>query len=470
MTEQATVDRLSSRDASLLYLGGSGPGCSASLGIIERGQSEPLTYREFCRVVEDRLVLVPRYRQKARPMPVGLARPVWVDDAGFDIRQHVRRVTVPPPGTPDQLYELVARLSARRLDPRRPLWQLYLIDGLADVHTGILCKTHSALIDGAAVDLMQVLYDPARTPRRVPARKWRPGPEPTDLTLVADALGELVRRPETLWHGLRHSGRTLSTVAGAVTDLLTAASTAVGTAARPAPPSPLNRTTGAQRRFAGLVTDLSDYRAVRSAYQVSVTDVILATVAGGLRDWLMMRGELLDAASVVRTMVPLGVRKGLDDRAVGEGDTRVSGALIDLPVGEANPVVRLHQTAYALHARRQSGHFVRADRLIALSGFAPPTLHALGSKAAGRFSRRLYNLVVSNVPGPQSALYLAGRRLAEAYPVVPLSEHQALAIGVTSYDGGVYYGLNADRESMPDLDVLADLISESLAELVETVK
>jgi WS/DGAT/MGAT family acyltransferase len=296
---------------------------------------------------------------------------------------------------------------------------------------------------------------------------WRPAAEPTPFALASGAIGDLLRRPQrlldTAYQGLSGAGRAWGAVAGAAGDVLAA----VRTAARPAPPSPLNVPIGDQRRFTTLDTDLSAYRAVRRTRDVSITDVVLAAVTGGLRSWLMVHGGALDRGRVLRAMVPVSVRAGLDDQAIGTGATRVSAVLVDLPVGEPNPMVRLHQIGYALYSRRQSGHFVRADRMVALSGFAPPTLHALGVKAVSRFSRRLHNLVVSNVPGPQEPLYLAGARLTRTYPVVPLLPGQALAVGVTSYHGGVYYGLNADRTVVSDLDVMADLIAESLAELVE---
>lgn len=459
--------RLSPLDASFLYLD-DGPRYVAHLGLVEPTADGPLTYQRLTDLVEQRLRLVPRYRQRVRRVPGGLARPVWVDDARFDLAHHVRRAELPRPGTMEQLQELVARVGTRRLDHRRPMWDLHLIEGLADGRTAILSRSHEAMIDGAAVDLMQVLYDDRPGTRRVSAERWRPGPEPADLMLLADAIADLVRRPNELLHTVRtrlwDAGRALSAVAGAATDLLAAARTA----ARPAPASRLNPTTGQHRRFTTLATDLTDYRTVRDAYQVSVTDVVLAGVAGALRAWVMMHGDVLERTSVVRAMVPVSVRAGVDDAAVGSGDNRVSAVLVDLPIGEPNPVMRLHQVSHGLGTGRNAGHFVRADRMIALSGFAPPTLHALGVKAASRFSRRLYNLVVSNVPGPQEPLYLAGARLADSYPVVPLGQGQALAVGVTSYHGRVFYGLNADRDGVSDVDVLADLIEESLAELVET--
>ena len=460
------MDQLSQLDASLLYLNDTVPGHLANLALFRTPTRGSLRYQDLCRIVERGLSQVPRYRQKVKRVPGGLGGPVWVDDSGFEVTRHVRRSQLPAPGTMEQLEELVARICARGLDHDRPLWEIYLVEGLADGLVGIISKTHEVLVDGAAVDLMQVLHGPGPV-GGTPALPWRPAAEPTPFALASGAIGDLLRRPQrlldTAYQGLSGAGRAWGAVAGAAGDVLAA----VRTAARPAPPSPLNVPIGDQRRFTTLDTDLSAYRAVRRTRDVSITDVVLAAVTGGLRSWLMVHGGALDRGRVLRAMVPVSVRAGLDDQAIGTGATRVSAVLVDLPVGEPNPMVRLHQIGYALYSRRQSGHFVRADRMVALSGFAPPTLHALGVKAVSRFSRRLHNLVVSNVPGPQEPLYLAGARLTRTYPVVPLLPGQALAVGVTSYHGGVYYGLNADRTVVSDLDVMADLIAESLAELVE---
>jgi WS/DGAT/MGAT family acyltransferase len=180
-----------------------------------------------------------------------------------------------------------------------------------------------------------------------------------------------------------------------------------------------------------------------------------------------MRGEPVTSSTTLRAMVPVSVRSEDQQGALGN---RVSSYFVDLPIGEPNPVVRLHQVSYAMKAHKDAGQSVGADALIALSGFAPPTIHGLAARLASGYSRRLFNLVVTNVPGPQIPLYAAGARMLECYPVVPLAKGQGVCIGLTSYDGGVYYGLNADRDAMPDVDVLADCIERALAELVETVR
>jgi WS/DGAT/MGAT family acyltransferase len=249
----------------------------------------------------------------------------------------------------------------------------------------------------------------------------------------------------------------IGTIAGGV---LQSAKTMV----RAAPDSPLNVTIGEQRRFGMAKTDLDDYKRVRKAHGGTVNDVVLATVSGALRTWLLTRGEAVTPTTTIRAMVPVSVR------AEGEsGGNRVSSYFVDLPIGEGNPVMRLHQVSFAMRGHKESGQSVGADALVQLTGFAPPTIHALGARVASGFSKRLFNVVVTNVPGPQFPLYAAGARMLEMYPVVPLSKGQAVSIGLTSYDGGVYYGLNADRDAMPDIDVLASCIEESLAELVGTV-
>jgi WS/DGAT/MGAT family acyltransferase len=241
------------------------------------------------------------------------------------------------------------------------------------------------------------------------------------------------------------------------------------TATRPTPRSPLNVDISTQRRFAMARTELESYRRIRAAHGCSVNDVVLSVVAGALRNWLLSRGEPVTSSASVRAMVPLSVRGEADvpsSAASGSLGNRVSSYLVDLPVGEPSPVVRLHHVTHAMREHTSNGRNVGADTLVRIGGFAPPTLHALGARAASGISKRFFNLVVTNVPGPQFPLYAAGARMLEMFPVVPLAKGQALAIGLTSYDGGVYYGFNGDRDAMPDVDVLAGLVDESLDELL----
>ena len=413
-------------------------------------------------------------------MPGNLARPVWVDDPEFDIAYHVRRSALPHPGSEEQLTELVARLMSRPLDHTRPLWEMYLIENLAPSGRGkqgriaVLTKTHQAMVDGiSAIDIGQVILDVSAEPRDVPDELWMPRPEPSDGQLVLDALGEAVTRPGEVVDNMRAAAgdamATASKVVGAAGKILTMARTA----SRRAPGLPLNVDISTQRRFSIARTDLEDYRRIRAAYGCDVNDVVLAVIAGALRNWLLSRGEPVVGSSSVRAMVPLSVRGEGDvpsSAAAGSLGNRVASFLVDLPVGEPSPVVRLHQVTHAMREHTDAGNSVGAEALVRIGGFAPPTLHALGARAASGMSRHFFNLVVTNVPGPQFPLYAAGAQMLEMFPVVPLARGQAVAIGLTSYDGGVYYGLNGDRDAMPDLDVLAGMVSESLDELVGTVR
>jgi diacylglycerol O-acyltransferase / wax synthase len=461
------VDRLSPLDVSFLYL--ETPTTPMHVGGVALFQPPPegFDYDRLVELIDERISLVPRFRQKVRAVPGHLANPVWVDDADFDVTYHVRRAALPKPGTEAQLKEFVARIQSRALDRARPLWEIYLIEGVEGGRVAICTKTHHAMVDGvSAVDIGTVILDVTPEPRETPADDWQPHREPSDIELVAGAVVDLVRRPaatvDTIRTGVADLRRVGSRLAGAATGLAAAARTT----ARSAPPSPLNVDIGSARRFGMARTDLDDYKRVRKTHGGTVNDVVLATVSGALRAWLLTRGESVTRSSV-RAMVPVSVRQDGEQGALGN---RVSSYFVDLPVGEPNPVVRLHQVSYAMSGHKESGQSVGADAIIAISGFAPPTLHALGARVANSFTRRLFNLVVTNVPGPQLPLYAAGAQMLEMFPVVPLAKGQALTIGLTSYNGGVYYGLNADRDALPDVDVLATCLEEALAELVETVK
>jgi diacylglycerol O-acyltransferase / wax synthase len=463
-------DRLSPLDVSFLYIEETTTPMHIGGVAVFESPATGFDYERLVNLVRQRIVLVPRYRQKIRRVPAGLAKPVWVDDTSFDLSYHVRRSALPRPGTDEQLGELVGRLMSRRLDQKRPLWEVYLVEGLSGGRAAIVTKTHHAMVDGAtAVDLTQVILDTSPDPRAVPADGWRPRPEPNVLELVLDAVADLVRRPSELADNakvaLLDARATLGKVAGTAGGLFAIARTA----ARPAPDNPLNAEIGEHRRFAMASTDLDDFKHIRKAHGGTVNDAVLTTISGALRSWLLTRGEPVTGKTVVRAMVPMSVRSAEDDDEFGTGGNKVSSYLVDLPVGEPSPVIRLHQVSYAMRAHKEAGQSVGADALVHLGGFTPPTLHALGAKAASGLSRRLFNLVVTNVPGPQSPLYAAGARMLEVFPVVPLARGQAVAIGVTSYNGGVYFGLNADRDAMPDIRVLAGLIEESLAELMETI-
>lgn len=476
--------RLSPLDASFLYLEEATTPMHVGGVAVFRRPARGFDYDRLVELIEQRLALVPRYRQKVRHVPGNLARPVWVDDPEFDIAYHVRRSALPRPGSQEQLTDLVGRLMSRPLDHTRPLWEMYLIEGLAPAAKGpgsgkngriaILTKTHQAMVDGiSAIDIGQVILDVSAEPRDTPEELWMPRPEPTDGQLLLGALSETVTRPGELVDNVRTAtGDAMATV-GKIGRAAGKVLTMARTAGRRAPGLPLNAEISTQRRFGLVRTNLADYRAVRAAYGCDVNDVVLAVIAGALRSWLMSRGEPVGGSSTVRALVPLSVRGEGDVPSSATGGSlgnRVASFLVDLPVGEPSPRVRLHQVTHQMREHTDTGDAVGADTLVRIGGFAPPTLHAVGARAANGMARRFFNLVVTNVPGPQFPLYAAGARMLEMFPVVPLAKGQAVAIGLTSYDGGVYYGLNGDRDAMPDIDVLAGMVTESLDELLETLR
>ncbi len=459
-------DRLSPLDVSFLYMeSATTPMHVGGLAVFDPPE-EGFDYECLVRLISQRLALVPRYRQKVRFIPGRIANPVWIDDENFDVTYHVRRSALPKPGNDAQLRELVGRLQGRRLDRHRPLWEIYLVEGLEGGRVAVITKTHHAMVDGiAAVDIGTVMLDLTPEPREVPGERWTPMPEPGSAALVAGAVTDLVMRPTQALDTARSAVVDARATAGKAAGLASGVLQSVVTMARPAPSSPLNVRIGEQRRFGTAISDLDDYKRVRKSHGGTVNDVVLATVSGALRAWLLTRGEAVTPATTIRAMVPVSVRPAGSAAQMGN---RVSSYFVDLPVGETNAVMRLHQISHAMRGHKESGQAVGADAIVQMSGFAPPTIHSLGARLASGMTRRLFNVVVTNVPGPQFPLYAAGARMLSMYPVVPLAKGQAVSIGLTSYDGGVYYGLNADRDAMPDVDVLAGLIEESLAELVGT--
>lgn len=462
------ADRLSPLDVSFLYM--EEPTTAMHVGgvAIFAAPDGGFDYDKVVALIENRISLVPRYRQKIKWVPGHLSNPIWVDDPDFDVSYHVRRAALPKPGNESQLKEFVARIQSRQLDRNRPLWEMYVLEGLEGGKAAVITKIHHAMVDGrSAMDIGALILDSTPVPRQTPNDHWSPDREPSSLSLVAGAVSDFLRRPagalDVIKTEIVDLRQTASKILGAASGVLTMTRTAV----RSAPTSPLNAVIGEQRRYGIARTDLDDYKRIRKAHGGTINDVVLATVTGAIREWLLTRGESVTPTSSVRVMVPVSVRS---DSEAGSLGNRVSSYFVDLPVGEPNPVMRLHQVSYAMKAHKESSAAVGADALVQMTGFAPPTLHALGARVASGFTRRLFNTVVTNVPGPQYLLYAAGAPMLECYPVVPLAKGQAVSIGLTSYNGGVYYGLNADRDAMADVDVLAECIQDALSALAETVR
>ncbi len=437
---------------------------NATLEIFEPGDSG-FDYDALIAHIEDRITFVPRYRQAIRGVPGRLANPVWVDDPDFDLGYHVRRSALPRPGTLDQLRELTARIMSRRLDPSRPLWEVYFVEGLEGGRVAVLSKSHQILVDGiGTVDLGQVLLDVDPGPRMIVHEDWHPAGEPSPASLVIDALAENARSPKALATSARGTAGAAMRTAAAVTNRLASVAGALSNR-RSAPDSPFNVDPSEQRRVVLVRTALKDYRRVRRVHGGTVNDVILATITGAIRAWLMTRAESVGTGRRIKALVPMSViDEDLEPTSLG---SQVVGHRLDLPIGEASPVIRLHQVSYALKAHSETGRALAADRIAGVAGFAPTTFHALGSRVAVDESQGV-NLVITNVPGPQFPMYMAAAEMIETYPIPPLQPGFALAIGVTSYDGGVYYGITADRDILPDVDVLGQCVREALDELVDS--
>jgi WS/DGAT/MGAT family acyltransferase len=410
--------------------------------------------------VDARLGLVPRFRQRVTKVPVGLANPVWSDDSRFDLSWHVRHTALPKPGTLTQLRDLVGRIMSEPLDFTRPLWQIYLIEGLEGKRHAYVSKTHHALVDGvSAVDVGTLLVDVAEdgTPMPVPDAPWEPD-APSPRMLVAGAASERLRAP------LR-AARTATRSA-----LLTPRSTAqrvrrtaegFATLAAGGPSAPqtfLNREIGRDRRVAFVSTELASLKAARGTGGATVNDVVLTIAAGGLRRFFERRGERIPNHIVA--LVPVSVRRADEDLELGN---RLATILMKLPLGEADPRRRLELVSAEMTRLKASEQARAASLIIEATGFAPPTINRV---LGGALSRPLtWNLVISNVPGPQMPLYMLGRRIKAIYPFVPLSpQGHALSIGLLSYDGAVNFGLVGDRDLLADLDAFASDLGAAIEE------
>ena len=467
------VTRLSTADAAFYQQEDTAtPMYVGSLSILRRPRGG-LSYERLLKTVERQLPQIPRYRQKVREVTLGLARPVWVDDPDFDITYHVRRSALPSPGSDAQLHELVSRLAGRPLDRTRPLWEMYLIEGLSRNRLALFIKSHQAIVGGmTACEIGHVITDRTRMPAAVPDDIWLPKGEPSDRQLMLDAVNDWLARPGQQLRALR------STLTGVVGDgdELAELTRRIARAARTvvrgsAPSSPLNTTVSRHRRFTVASAPLADYRMIHTRYDCDVNDVVLAVITGALRNWLLSRGEPVVTGTEIRAMAPTSVYPDAELPAgPGQPISDVAPFLVDLPVGEGNPVIRLSQIAHAGESHSDSASLVDARTIVTLSGFPPPTLHAMGTRVATVFPPRQFNLLINNVPGPQTQMYIAGAKLLETYAVPPLLHDQVLAIGVTSYCGMLYFGINADREAMTDVEVLPELLAEALEELKEAVR
>ncbi|MCW2990436.1 MAG: wax ester/triacylglycerol synthase family O-acyltransferase [Solirubrobacterales bacterium] len=458
---QEHLDRLSAVDAAFLHQEGSAT--HMHIGGLALFAGEAPTHGELLEHIRGRLHLVPRYRQRIAPAPLKLGRQRWIDDPRFNLEYHVRHSALPAPGNQEQLHRLAARIFSQRLDRTKPLWELWMVEGLASDGFALISKTHHSLVDGVSgVDLMTTLFD--LDPRGTdlgPPPPWVPSPSPSEAQLAATALQDTVGRAATL--PLR-AAASLVRPARALQEAREAGSALGEVLARgmsAAPDTPLNVRIGPHRRIATVEARLDDLKAIKSALGGTVNDVVLAVSAGAVRRWLHERGLRTEGMDM-RVCVPMSTRSKDDAGALGNQITQV---VVPFPVYLGDPLERLRVVSEAMRDVKESNLAAGAEMIAGMQDFAPPTLLAQASRM--NFSARFFNLLVTNVPGPQVPLYVLGKRLRAVFPLAFLAGERALAIAVMSYDGGVNFGLIADLDSMPDLDTVSDGIERSIAEYLE---
>jgi WS/DGAT/MGAT family acyltransferase len=462
---QAHGDRLTAVDAG--FLAQEGPNSHMHIGALMIFEGPPPAFEDFADHVRGRLHLVPRYRQKLAVPPLETGRPLWVDDPNFNLEYHLRHTGLPEPGSETQLRALAARIHSQQLDRTKPLWELWLVQGLEDGRFALISKTHHALVDGVAgVDLATVLFDLEPVPPPVPheGEPWVPQPEPSATSLAARGIRGLVKLPFDV------AGRAVSAATRPTTSLHAAREAVEGVAEvawaglNPAPDTPLNVPIGPHRRFATVRCELTDFKLVKNAFGGTVNDVVLATVAGGLRSWLQSRGVRTDGLEL-RALVPVSIRAASEHGHMGNRLAVMRGPL---PVYIEDPVARLQAVRQAMDGLKESKQAVGAEVLTSVQNLAPPTVLAQASRM--NFSTRLFNLLVTNVPGPQFPLYALGRELQELFPVAFLPGNHALAVAIMSYNGGIDFGLLGDYDAMPDLDTFAQMLDDARQELVDAAR
>jgi WS/DGAT/MGAT family acyltransferase len=422
---------------------------------------------EFLEQIRRRLHLVPRYRHKLAHTALDSGRPVWIDDPSFNVEYHIRHAALPTPGGWEQLQSLTAWIFSQQLDRSKPLWEMWLIEGLQDDRFALISKTHHALIDGiAGIDLATVLFDlsPKPPPLRHSGRAWQPHREPGAAELLAAGLRGAVRTGIELAEGaldaLSHPDHAFARAREAAEGI----GEIVWAGLNPAPETPLNVDIGPHRRFVGVASSLQDFKLVKNAFGGTVNDVVLTVVAGALRSFLISRGVRTEGMEL-RALVPVSVRAEDEHH---QGGNRIVVMRGPLPVYIADPIQRLRFVSEAMDGLKESKQALGAEVIAGVQNFAPPTILAQASRL--NFSTRLFNLLVTNVPGPQFPLYVLGREMLEAYPVAFLPQHHALAIAIMSYNGQMNFGLLGDFDALPDIDAIGQNIAEELSRLLSLAR
>lgn len=428
------------------------------------------SYDDVLGLVRAKLHQIPRYRQRVRTVPLGLGRPIYVDDPHFDLEYHVRHTALPAPGGDTEFYRLMGRLMSAQLDRKRPLWEVWLVEGLAEDRWALVFKVHHCLIDGiSGVQLLTVLLDLYPTTELGEPEPWSPQAEPSGVAKVLDA-----------WSGLAHdTGRSMARAVRALAsprDALAAVDNTVrgigNILGNLTPERPLSTegTIGPHRSWAHSTASLTDVKRIGKAHGATVNDVVLAAVAGGWRELLMSRGDA-PAGATVRSLIPVSTR-GSDGQGVP--DNRVSLILYELPVDEGDPTARLERVSTEMAELKRSGMIEAGEVVTTLGDLAPPMVLGPLSRAAvtvmQHLPQRSIGTITTNVPGPQFPLYCLGREMVEYRPFVPIIHGIRVATAILSYNGQMFFGVTGDYSSMPDVEVLARGIVDEIERMVDPVE
>jgi len=457
---QHHLDRLSAVDASFLHQ--EGDATHMHIGAIAQFAAGAPPYADLVEHIRGRLHLVPRYRQKLAVPPGRFGRQRWIDDPRFNLSYHVRHTALPRPGDEERLLRLAGRIFSQRLDRSKPLWELWMVEGLEDGRWALISKTHHSLVDGVSgVDLTTMLFDlqPEPAPHDDPG-VWVPQPEPSGAELAAASLTSAARRALGLPIRTAALAAQPSRAVAEARETFEGLAEVVRASMSSAPDTPLNVAISPHRRIAIAPARLDDFKLVKNAFGGTVNDVVLAVVAGALRDWLHSRGMRTEGLEM-KACVPVSTRAPEHDGSLGN---RITQLIAPLPIHLADPVERLRAVSAAMAGVKQSKQALGAELIAGAQDFAPPTILAQSSRM--NFSTRFYNLLVTNIPGPQFPLYVLGRELEGMYPVAFLAGDRALAIAIMSYNGRMNFGLIGDFDAMADIDVVTEGITHALKELV----
>ncbi len=462
----ADVDRMSPLDSSFLHIEDSVSHMHiASVGIFE---GPVPAYPDISAMIESKLVRVPRYRRTVRHVPLELGRPVWVDDQHFNLDYHLRHTALPSPGGVAELRRLVGRVMSQPLDRSKPLWEMWIVEGLEEGRWALLCKTHHAMVDGVSgADLLSVVMDTSSTPEALVIDRWSPQARPTSIELATRSSYDLLRSPYEQLRAVRAAFRVPRQAFSQAQAVGSGLLAMTGLVRRP-PVSSLNGPLGPHRRYAWASVGVSEIKAIRKDVGGTFNDVVLSAITNGFRQLLLSRGESVDR--VVRTLVPVSVRaRDARGRAVGDGtlQNKVSAMFAELPVSMSDAAECLRAVSAQMEGLKESKQAVAGEALTSMSGFAPPMLLALGMRVSTRLAQRNVNTVTTNVPGPQIPLYVCGRRMLKVFPYVPLAGQVRVGIAIFSYDGEVSFGVTGDYDTTPDIDVLCGGIEDGIKQLLK---